>query len=211
MATTQTHAVNPISAARVPFEDDRAAAARWAAGVLAEDNWAILDTETTGLGPGAEIIQIAVLGPEDLLLGAVLMDRLVKPRLPIPPEATEVHGITNAMVLAAPPFADVYTELVGCLAGRRLIIYNAGYDWPIIQRECVRAGLPEPHPASIECAMLWYAQFVGEWDRRHGNFRWQRLPAAKGAHAHSALGDCESTLQVLREMAWEVEVEVGDV
>lgn len=206
MVTTQAHTTKPIEATRVPTQDGPAAAARWAASVLADDNWAILDTETTGLGPGAEIIQIAVLGPEDLLLGSVLMNQLVKPVLSIPPEATEVHRITDAMVADAPPFAEVYAELAACIAGRRLIIYNAGYDWPLIQRECARAKLPEPSPASIECAMLMYAQFIGEWNHRYRDYRWQRLPEAKGAHAHSALGDCESTLCILQEMAQEAVV-----
>jgi DNA polymerase-3 subunit epsilon len=47
--------------------------------------------------------------------------------------------------------------------------------------------------------MHWYAQFVGDWNEYHGNYKWQRLPGGD----HSALGDCRATLAVLKEMAAE--------
>jgi DNA polymerase-3 subunit epsilon len=48
-----------------------------------------------------------------------------------------------------------------------------------------------------ECAMLQYAKFVGEWNPRYNQYKWQKL---KGGN-HSALGDCLATLTLLRKMA----------
>jgi hypothetical protein len=47
-----------------------------------------LDTETTGLsGERDRIVEIAIIGDD----GSVLVDTLVNPRVPIPPEATAIR------------------------------------------------------------------------------------------------------------------------
>ena len=51
--------------------------------------------------------------------------------------------------------------------------------------------------------MRQYARWRNEWDERKQDYRWHKLPvlAAPGVKAHSAAGDCQSTLHVLRRMA----------
>jgi DNA polymerase-3 subunit epsilon len=49
----------------------------------------VLDTETTGLGHDAEIIEIAIICA---FSGKTFINTLVKPRNPIPPSATAIHG-----------------------------------------------------------------------------------------------------------------------
>ena len=63
----------------------------------------IVDTETTGLGDDAEIVEIAVVDSQ----GSIVFDSLVKPSRPIPREASDIHGITNAAVAGAPGFAQL--------------------------------------------------------------------------------------------------------
>ena len=53
--------------------------------------------------------------------------------------------------------------------------------------------------------MLMYAQFVGEWNPRHGDYRWQRLPSGD----HSAIGDCRATLALIHKMAVSGRIGVG--
>ena len=72
--------------------------AAWAAAALTDPNLVILDTETTGLYDPARIVDIAVT----TAAGDVLLDTLVDPGVPIPPEATAVHGITDADVAGKP-------------------------------------------------------------------------------------------------------------
>ena len=62
-----------------------------------------LDTETTGLGPADQVVEIAVLDAE----GAVVFHSLVKPTVPIPAEATAIHGIRDEDVAGAPTFAGI--------------------------------------------------------------------------------------------------------
>ena len=63
-----------------------------------------LDTETTGFGPRAEIVDIAAVSAA----GEVLLESLVQPTRRIPADATRVHGITNADVKDAPAWCDQY-------------------------------------------------------------------------------------------------------
>src|SRR5687768_4350279 len=77
-----------------PRPEDRLAAQLWARRLLERDDWVVLDTETTGLDHGAEVIQIGVVGPD----GRTLLDTLLQPRTRIPADATRIHGVTDAMV-----------------------------------------------------------------------------------------------------------------
>ncbi len=80
-----------------PHPIDRAKSVEWAKGVLADaSRYAILDSETTGLDPTDEVIQLAVLG----LDGTTRLNTYVKPlvRKQMPPGAMAIHHITMAML-----------------------------------------------------------------------------------------------------------------
>ena len=183
------------------FEHARRQAAEWARDLLDldPDAWVILDTETTGLGNNAQVIQIGVIDGA----GNVLMDNvLVKPTIPIPADATAVHHITNEMVQDAPAFPDILPQLRESVAGKLLVIYNAQYDMRLLVQSCRAHGTALS--LGIEgytCAMLRYAEWVGDWNDYHQSFRWQKLQGGD----HSALGDCRATLDVIWKMAESVE------
>lgn len=177
---------------------DRATAVQWARDLLAADDWVILDSETTGLND-AEFVQLAIIDHT----GAVLFDSLIKPEGEIEPGAARVHGITAEMVMDAPSFEDVYFDISVIMDGKRVVVYNAPFDWGVWNNVLVRAypltrGMDNPICPWL-CAMLPYARYVGEWNDYRQDYRWQKLPAGD----HSALGDCRATLKLIREMAEE--------
>ena len=175
----------------------RANATTWARFLLARDpdSWVILDTETTGLGPQAEVVQIGVINGR----GDVLMDNvLVKPKCQIEPDATRIHHITKSMVENAPSFLDVLPQLRDVVRDKLLVIYNAEYDLRLlIQSAKAHGSMPYLPHGGYDCAMLRYAEWVGKWNDYHGSFRWQKLAGGD----HSALGDCIATLAVIEKMA----------
>lgn len=93
---------------------------------------------------------------------------LVNPGCPIPAEATEIHGISDADVLDAPPFAERAFAIQGYVDGAVLSGYNIRtFDSIILDRELRMAGQPgllrgDPtkpdkitHP-EIDLLQLWY-------------------------------------------------------
>src|SRR5450759_4188499 len=104
---------------------------------LLTDNPLFFDTETTGLDSRAEICDIAIVDAA----GQVLLNTLVKPACPIPPEASRVHGITDADVAGAPTITAIWPELAALLAGSRpLVAYNASFDRRMITQSANARG-----------------------------------------------------------------------
>lgn len=168
----------------------------------------ILDTETTGLGPTDEIVQIAVVDAD----GTVLLNTLVRPTQPISAEATSIHGITDSDVELAPSGGEICLELARLLRQRLVCIYNADFDARILAQTFRAWGVPLPK-FQTECVMTLYAEFEGEWSAYHGSYRWHKLTSAASranlGHfgAHDALGDAETTRRLLAHMATFAESE----
>ena len=175
----------------------RAAAVRWARDLLERPDWAILDTETTGLDRLAQVIQVAILGPD----GSTLLDTLVRPHGRIPPDAIAVHGITDEMVASAPDYHEIHRRLESVLAGRTVVCYNAAFDSRMLHQTARRNDLA-PLVMRWDCAMEMYARYVGR-PRTGGGYRW--LPLPRGPEypgtRHQAIHDCLATLEVVRRMA----------
>ncbi|MFE2936688.1 exonuclease domain-containing protein [Streptomyces sp. NPDC059278] len=106
------------------------------------------DTETTAPDPTeARIVTAALVGR-----GGNPADRvqtwLINPGIPIPPETTEVHGITDAMVQVDGQDPQVaLDEIAGTMAraityGMPLVAFNTAYDWTVLHCELERYGLP---------------------------------------------------------------------
>ncbi len=200
-----------------PKPDDRDRSIRWARNIL-RGTFFVLDTETTGLlkSPNAEIVQMGILRHSPDCEPSVEMDMLLKPMVPIPADATNIHGITNEMVSTAPPFGKVYRRMTNLLSRNVVVIYNCDYDRGLIGRELTRAMGDPANVANFVgscrwyCAMIMYAAFVGEVGL-YGDYKWQKLPNTED-DAHSAISDCQATLRIIKEMAaarMMNEIEIG--
>lgn len=172
--------------------------------VISRENFVVLDTETTGLNEG-EVCQIAIIDN----LGHTLLDTLVRPMNPIPIDAIRIHGITNERVIDAPGWRLVAPTVQTLITGKDVITYNATYDRRMMHQAAEAANMEKIDWKTLShwsCAMLAFAEFYGDWNDYHQNYRWQRLSVA-AAHcgievidAHRALGDCIMTLGVVRYM-----------
>lgn len=190
----------------------RERAVAWAAEVAADPSTVVLDTETTGLGPDAEIVDIAVVD----MSGRVLLDQLVMPLNDIPAEASAVHGITVGMLdrARAPMFAEIYPRIVQTLFDRLVTVYNADYDLTVINGVCRAHKLPV-FAEEWFCAMRAFSHFAGERNR-FGTFRWFKLGEAaarlgiSAPNAHRALADCLTTVAVVKAMAEARPLDVED-
>lgn len=176
--------------------EDRNDAIDWAKSVGSQqDDFLILDTETTGLFD-AEVVQIGIIN----MSGEVVLDSLVRPTTRIPDDAIAVHGITNEMVANAPNFPEIFPQIQTALEGKQVIIYNAEFDRKILNYCCKLHGLQILDlQKRSHCAMEWYAQYWGQWSSYYKSYKWQPL---RGGN-HTAIGDCLACLSLINKMASE--------
>ena len=103
---------------------------------------AFFDLETTGVRIGRDkIVQIGIVR---LMTDGTRepYSSLVNPGMPIPPEASRIHGIGDDDVKDAPALADIADEVVSQLAGCDLAGFNCiRFDVPFLQEELMRSGL----------------------------------------------------------------------
>jgi DNA polymerase III subunit epsilon len=181
------------------------AAVGWARKLLQDDNFIILDTETTGLDKQTEICQIALFDGEKEILNS-----LVKPTVEISEESTAIHGITNELVKDAPSFQELLIPILRAVGQKEVAIYNAEFDLKLFQQSLKPYGIYLAFPrsdrrgcrlflngGSIHCVMQWYSRWVGEWSHRYDDYKWQSLPGGN----HSAIGDCKATFELIKKMA----------
>jgi len=92
------------------------------------DRFAVVDVETTGFSPvNDRIVEVACV----LVDGDRVVDRwatLVRPGIAIPARATEVHGITNAMVAGAPTLGGILGRLRDLCGARVVVAHYARFD-----------------------------------------------------------------------------------
>ena len=98
--------------------------------------YAVVDIETTGGSPGRghRITEIAVVEIRD---GVIEEDfqTLVNPGRRIPRRISELTGITDDMVAAAPFFEDVAEDLFDWLEDRVFVAHNASFDWRFVSAQ----------------------------------------------------------------------------
>ncbi|MFD4138324.1 MULTISPECIES: 3'-5' exonuclease [unclassified Streptomyces] len=106
---------------------------------------AAFDTETTGVDVEEDRIVSAAVVVQDTPGGRPRVTRwLVNPGVPVPPGATEVHGLTDDHLQRngrwpAPVMEEVARSLAEhCAAARPLVVMNAPFDLTILDRELRR-------------------------------------------------------------------------
>lgn len=180
----------------------RALVTSWAKARVANPATVFLDTETTGLGPNAEIIDLAVVD----LHGNVLIDTLIAPVSPIPPETTRVHGLVDADVAGAPFWTDVYPVLAGLLRERPVVVYNADFDRRMIGYCCAAHGIAG-EDGEWHCAMRQYAAWAGvRSDHKRNRYRLHKLGDALATFdlpsgTHRALSDARACRALVLALA----------
>lgn len=107
---------------------------------LAEEEWVVVDVETTGgsAKQGHRVTEVAAVRVSG---GAITetYSTLVNPCRPIPAMITSLTGITDRMVRDAPRFEEVAPRVAEAIRGRVFVAHNAGFDWGFLCAEMDRA------------------------------------------------------------------------
>lgn len=107
---------------------------------LHEVTFVVLDLETTGAAPGYD--RITEVGAVKYRGGECLgtFETLVNPGVPIPPFVTVLTGITEAMVLPAPPIDEVLPPLLEFIGDAVLVGHNFRFDTSFLDAALLRRG-----------------------------------------------------------------------
>ncbi|MBS1644538.1 MAG: 3'-5' exonuclease [Bacteroidetes bacterium] len=153
------------------------------------------DLETTGTNPAKDrIIEIALvkLSPEG---NRDTWIKRINPGIPIPAEATAVHGITDADVKDAPEFRQIAKELSIWLRGCDFGGYNcARFDLPMLVEELLRAGVQVDfsNARTIDAQKIFFMMAQRNLSAAYKFFCNKTLE-----NAHSAEADTLASIEVL--------------
>lgn len=155
--------------------------------------YVVFDVESTGADPAADsVTQIGAVavyddGPHD----EECFVSLVKPWKPIPGKIGRLTGITNDRVAEAASFAAAWPGFAA-FCGNSALVTQCGYefDFPILDAECDRAGLPRLTNARLDTKAIFALLHPGSFeifstDFLSGHYGVDRSPFQR----HDALGD----------------------
>jgi len=153
------------------------------------------DLETTGLKIGEDrIVEMALIrvSPQGDVMERV---RRFNPGIPIPPEATAVHGITDQDVAEEAPFEARARALAKLLEGCDLAGFNIRrFDLPMLEAEFARAGVPFEVQGRrlIDMQTIFHREEPRDLTAAARFYLGREHP-----EAHTALGDIRTSAAVL--------------
>jgi DNA polymerase-3 subunit epsilon len=163
------------------------------------------DLETTGVSPVTDrVVELcAVKVHPDGKRESIL--HVIDPTIPIPKEASDVHGFTDEKVKGKPTFAQLAKELHGFFTGCDLGGYNiASFDIPLIAEEFCRASLFPPFDKATRIADGLKIYFAHEKRDLTSAYRFYCNKTLEGAH--SAEADVLASMEVLNTQVSKYEL-----
>ncbi|MEM9853141.1 MAG: exonuclease domain-containing protein [Pseudomonadota bacterium] len=170
-------------------------------GRLADMCFVVFDTETTGLDTQKdEVVQLAGMR---LLRGRLMesdvFDSLVNPGRSIPPSATAIHKVSDAMVADARPFKEVGADFADFVEDAVLVAHNARFDQAFLERLAINGG------PRIESPVLCTARLSLALDPHLNDHTLDAVAHRYGVEIkendrHTARGDARATAEVFRKM-----------
>jgi len=105
--------------------------------------YGLFDVETSGLGPKARILEIAILFVKD----NTIVDEyttLVNPGYDtwLDPKAVAIHGITWEALRDSNKSYDVFRTISNKIKGIKMVAHNSSFDMRMLKREFDYIGLP---------------------------------------------------------------------
>ena len=163
--------------------------------IVLERPLAVIDLETTGTDTKLDrIIEVSVL---KVMPGGAHEHRTrrVNPGVPIPPEATAIHGITDDDVADCPTFRAIAPGLARYLDGCDLAGFNIlKYDLRLLAAEYNRAGVAFPVAGRkvIDACHIFHQR-----ERRDLTAAYKFYCGLDHEGAHGAAADVLATLAIL--------------
>jgi DNA polymerase III epsilon subunit-like protein len=161
----------------------------------------VIDTETTGLAPPAQICEIAAVRLE---AGKVVAEfsSLVRPTIPIPAVVTRIHGITDAMVADARSLEEAASGLCKVSFDAIPCAFNAPFDRRFLHASIQGTDCPAFDPAFpwLDVFVIVSSPNIDKFQKGPGRLKLGACCQRHGVEhqsAHRALGDARATAALL--------------
>ena len=154
------------------------------------------DLETTGINTSRDrIVEFSFLkvfpnGDEEI------KSKRVNPEMPIPPQSTAIHGITDEDVKDCPTFKQIAKSLANQLEGCDLAGFNSNrFDVPILAEEFLRADIDFDMSKRklIDVQVIFHRKEPRTLEAAYKFYCGKEL-----VDAHSAEADTKATYEVLK-------------
>lgn len=200
-ASTKQKQARAVLAIKAKLKSKHAKAANRAVSWL-ESEPLFLDSESTGLGSNAQIIELAISDSR----GKILFESRLKPTVEIEQEAIYIHGITKQDLEQSPAWTDISANVQTILTDRPLIIFNDDFDIRLLKQTAHAYGESTEWIKALKthCAMQLAAYAFGPTNR-HGSISlsdavlYSRIEWR--GEAHSAVADTLTTVDLVRSIA----------
>ena len=153
------------------------------------------DLETTGVDHAKDrIVELAMVKifPDGKREKNV---KRINPGIPIPPEVTLIHGISDEDVKNCPPFKQVAHNLYDWMRGCDLAGYNSSkFDLPLLAEEFLRVGI---NVDFTERHMIDVQQIFFKMEARTLSAAYAFYCQKELENAHSAEADAVATWEIL--------------
>jgi len=154
----------------------------------------VFDVETTGLHP--QVDRVVQLGLVKVYPDGKVneWETLINPTIPIPPEVTLVHHITDEMVAKAPTFRDIAPTLAGGIMGSDVGGFNIWFDIRMLRQEFTRVGGKD---VLSGCEVVDAYRIFAQKEPRNLEAAYTRYTGKKLEGAHNAMVDARASWEVL--------------
>ncbi len=101
----------------------------------------MLDVETTGFRNSDRVVEISAITLNPTTLETVEeYDTLINPERDVSADVTQIHGLTSAILEAAPTFKEIAPALARRLNAAFLVAHNQSFDMRFLRNEFERSG-----------------------------------------------------------------------
>ncbi len=111
---------------------------------LEQSNFAILDTETTGLrvSKGDKVVSVASIKISEFKIREdVILDELVNPQIKIPEQSTRIHNIKDEDVKDKPTLIEIEDKILKFIKKSVLVGHNIDFDIKFLKNNAKNTNL----------------------------------------------------------------------
>jgi DNA polymerase-3 subunit epsilon len=167
---------------------------------LSQTTFVTVDLETTGGSPTSSAI--TEIGAVKTRGGEVIgeFQTLVNPGSPIPPMIVALTGITDAMVVSAPPIEEVLPAFLEFLGDAVLVAHNAPFDTGFLRAACRTHGYKCPGSEVVDTVTLARRATTKEEAPNKKLSTLARVFGTEVTPNHRALSDARATAEIMHRM-----------